>query len=90
MSDSITTPEGVTLDTTHDADETTEYLTAITVSNEVKRSDGDYGSDTEFASLRTAVRPALAVSGNGRAITDKIDKLAHLLDCHLDGGEDDG
>ena len=86
MRDTIAT-ENAQIEVTTDAAETTEYVTAITVSKEVKRSDGGYGSDSHFASQRVELRPALAVAGNGPEVKAAMGKAARLLDCHLEGRE---
>lgn len=86
MTDTIQTPNGE-LHVTHDPADTTAYVTGVTVSKEVKRSDGDYGSDSYFASQQIELRPALAMRDNGPAIKHELEKAAYLVDRHLEGQE---
>ena len=87
MTDTIQTPDG-TLEVTTDPEDSTVYVTGLSVSRERKRNDGDYGHDQWFASERAAIRPALALDGNGSDIKHALDRLVHLLDCHVEGQTD--
>lgn len=88
MTKTIETPEG-TIEVTHDPNDSTAYVTSLTVSTERKRSDGEYGNDGQFASETVQVSPALAIEDNGPAVVETLNKARHLLECHLNEERDE-
>lgn len=85
MTRTVSTPDGE-IEVTDSPDESESYATAITVSREIKRSDGNYGSDSDFASIQMQLSPAVSME-NREAVLSKVREASSLLSAHFNGSD---
>lgn len=79
------TADGREIELTDDPDAIDAYATGLTVSFKQTASFIDYNSGVPFCSLRSEIRPALALNADGAidALRDEAERMGRVVDYHV-------